>query len=1145
MVLLLGLLGALGSVVCSFYKKERIVALNSTGWSCRTDNTQQQLFFDQNQLINACTSFLSLPACTLSSVEGHSNFWGLNGNNGEWTGSDDVKTGVDGALEQLKDVSGPRGGGKTSYASKASGKNSRHKQGITSAAVHQKPVGGGRNDSEDFSERPAGAAVHPAKKRELDRADKDKSTPKEEKPKDEILIVQADRIRGGSYVGWDGQQLCRIMGDLAYGMETGIAYKVVAAGTVVQNVKSGHTGYIVVNPTCDKKCIAVPSIVMHSIDDFFTLEGEDYNPRNYTVFMPFMMFLQTKVSTPTLSDTHRNMALASMNRHFHTPEYHAMFVDTYNYYFHYNKYRIYRQVTGKGKVVVETRDRLVDCEMVRYGEVRLDADVGRHDSLDCPVADNYHFRPDCVLVFKNSTEPDTIYFSGNVHPERPEAYPKFQTSEVGANSNKYYRSIYTGFYPEDATPFVTYSVNAINACKALKRMCAIRESAYFDEQLTSLQYAAFARIFFSDDLDWVANSEEASLSGKPGWRKRFCTVARLRFKDGPEQDCFGSVVVGDAKRLAHFSESLEFKEAELDTRVHGPLFYPTDSTRRSGYGDPHQIKNLQVDVNIIKPVEYFNPVNFGYSWTTVIPNNVCEALGFEAFEQVRRGSVYDWFYDNKIRFRQIYKQMKAGFRGLMEDFNRGVLEEYAESHPKWIYRSNFSNFTTFLSYQESRQELGVIPHIKKALRHMFVERQVEHTPDDNMTRFVDAKVKKEFAKQGKVPRLYVTYDAGCMYANELPEYAKICLDGCRTYTRKGVTFHVNIFAKPTTPGLVKALNDLINCMSRRDEVYILIYSDDSVWAGNLNGVDFAFNVDISSCDSGNKGGVFGLIFMLLSQFSPELAMGLVSQCSNVIKLTNPENADEKCEIHMSSFFEGSGTVLTTILNHVAMFMISQAAVVILSDMAKRICHWEEIGNLVVKCGEAFGHVLTVEAAKSDHGFVPEKIQFLKRSPLRLTTGEYVPVMNYGTIFRGFGSIEGDLTADMVGMSVVEFAQLGVEERANVFLSGVVAGLKNEPNSIILSALRRRFALLPGSLAGVWDNLDTSRFALQSSNVLGDEPVCDASGVVSTESLCRRYDLNHAQLHAFAGKISNCRIGSLYPDQCVGSFARTDYGCGNV
>lgn len=983
------------------------------------------------------------------------------------------ETKLDSGLAQLAglDTSKP------TYSSVAGAKQGRNKK-----VDHEKKVNGGRADPSDASERPAGKArVHPAKAREEKRAEEKKEEPV-------VKIVRPLMNTLGYEIGWDGKQAFKFQGGKAVGLTDGLVLDVVPENTMVPKVVKSAPGYLSTKSDGELTVRAVSAFEVIEFNTQFSFEGRTYLPRQYYVFKPFFTFLQTKVSTPNCTDTHRNMAFASANRHFGAFCEHDVFVMTYSYYVHYNMFRVWRMQTGFGKVVVEDRDRLIDSEMVRYGEVKMDGHIGRHGSMDCPLVDDYPFREDCVLVFKDANlAREPVYYSAHeVKPARPDTYPRFETSEPNANSSRYTRSIYTGFYPEDATPFVMYSVNAKNACKALKRMCGARQNSAFESNLSALQYASFSVIYKDSDLFWKGNDDDA-------WRSRFEAIANIEYLKGENSTrLYDNIQVGNVGKL----EKLSFGR-----------------------------------VRKFMPVKYKFPYRVvkGWVYDEVITDS---------------GPILDWFSSN-VCLSKIHNQMRLGFELLLGQFNYDNLDDYYHDHPDWIYGPNYVKHTTMVDYQESREELADVPHLKRLLRKWFVQKTIIHTPDDNMTKFVEAKVKKEFAKQGKAPRLYVTYDGGCMYANELPEYAKICLHGVRSFDHNGVHFDILIYAKPKTVELERCFNRLIRSMSGNNEVVILIYSDDSVWTGNVNGVEFAFNVDISSCDSGNKSGVFGLIFMLLSQFSPELAVGLVSQCSNVIKLKNPEDSDEECEIHMHSLFEGSGTVLTTILNHVAMYMIANAAVVLIGEMKQGLTHWEQISELIVKSGESFGHVLSVEPAKSHLGFIPEKIQFLKRSPLQLTNGKYIPVMNYGTIFRGFGSIEGDLTADMIGMSVVEFAQLGMEERGNVFLSGVVAGLKNEPTSIILSALRRRFSRLPGSLASGWENLDQNKFLLQSSNVHGSESPDHAGGMVSSESLCRRYDLDTSQLAALAGKINNCRVGHIYPDACVGSFARVDYGCGHV
>lgn len=1069
-------------------------------------------------------------------------FYALTGagkkKNSSWSAGDERQVGkvdggeskIDAGLRQLRGVDTRHMDrverGETYADVAARGKGFRNKN-----AEHQKKVNGSRADPDDQEEREVGQRKwksFPAARRVSERKEKEK----EGIPSKYTLIILS--TLSSEPQGWNGEELFDVVDAsltplpeafkllpvdqhrFVVGSSSGLVLPCRTEFEKIDHVVSMKPGYCIVDlENGDKTVIGRGCYERYEFDEVFVYNGLEYDRCAYVFFEPFMQFLKTRLSTSVFSETHRNAAFSAVNRHFPGFTNDALVSTTISAYIHYNAFRLFRMQTGYGAYVVEHRDRLVDSEMVKYGEVKIEGNVAFYGSVDCPVPDDYPFRDDCALVFqedRNNRDLNVRVFT-SAYEEAMGAeweYPRFLTSQVGANSNKFYRSTFVGFWPEDAAPFLTYSVNAVNACKALKRMCGARESREFDKTLTSLQYSAFGYLLLSEGTRWEPADD--SYDAREHWRDKFLKIARLEITG-----------VGECGKL--FS-GFKVGSQEICNRI-------------NGYEDTRNLFEEDEPAPRFKRAFYPNPAyKSSYFFHIGLPG-ICEPImRMDTHEDV----ILEWFSAH-CPLQKIHEQMERGLNSLFLDFNKHTLSLYALDHPNWIYKRNLENFTTFLSYRECREELSLITHVKKALRMMFVNREVDHTPENNMTRFVEARVKKEFAKQGKVPRLYVTYDAGCMYANELPEWMKVCLNGVRTFYHDGITAHIHIFAKPTSDALRGAMSSLIDCMCRRDEVYILIYSDDSCWTGNINGVPFAFNVDISSCDSGNKGGVFGIVFMLLAHFSPELAAGLCSQCANPIKLANPEDPDELCEIYMHSLFEGSGTVLTTILNHVAMYMVAQAALVLFSSLRSSLNTWEEVSLVVVKAGQSFGHVLSVEPARDSLGFCPEKIQFLKRSPLRLTSGEYVPVLNYGTIFRGFGSIEGDLTADMVGMSAVEFSQLKADKRCEMFLSGVVAGLKNEPNSIVLSALRRRFALLPGSKAGVWENMDLSKFSLQTSKLLGEDlGSVSIGGDIDNESLCRRYGLSPCDLSALAGKIENSRIGFLYPDRCVGAFASVDYGC---
>jgi len=490
---------------------------------------------------------------------------------------------------------------------------------------------------------------------------------------------------------------------------------------------------------------------------------------------------------------------------------------------------------------------------------------------------------------------------------------------------------------------------------------------------------------------------------------------------------------------------------------------------------------------------------------------------------------------------KVQQAMLQGFEMLMGNTCRFKVQQYSDSHPSWSYGVAFRDFINYIDSLSSRLVCAGIKHVKKALRMNYVENEFVHTVDDNMVRNIDSKVKKEFAKPGKVPRLFTTYGGGCMYANELPEFLKVCIDG--TYSFPGIVrVDVTIFAKPSTHRLSQLFVEAVHACDRNNYVHVVIYSDDSLWSGCINHMPFAFNVDISSCDSGNKGGVFGLIWLLLSRFDVKLATGLVSQCTKPIRCASDDKT-EMLRVHVASFFEGSGTVLTTVLNHVAMFMICSAFSSIVNQV--RVTGLEHLKKVILLSGMSFGHVLTIEVAMTDAGeVIPEKMQFLKRSPLRSTTGRIVPTLNYGTIFRSFGSVEEDLVGVMLGVTVTKFCQMSLGEKCDSFLSKVVAGLVHEPSSIVMTSLRQRFSELPNGVVGGWELMaDHNKYVNSLIKFDGDSESVDFSKEeISVESLCRRYDLSVDDLVLFQEQILRCRVSNSYNSRAVGNMFVVDYGC---
>lgn len=996
---------------------------------------------------------------------------------------------------------------------------------ITRAALYQKKVSGGRNDPTDFSERQVGNKQAAA--RRIATKPHKVEVEKVELPSTEKLVYCTPFDKG-----WDGKQLYEFVfgTNFCKGCDTGILIKRIdSLHQVFENVVKSEIGWVerYVTPCPDAKtqtCCVVSPWEEKSVPGGFTWEGNDFIEQTYKVFKPALSFLRQKFSTLVISESLVNGMQAAMNREFGDKVDVNPTIQYYIHYAHHKNHELSCQFVVKSKPV--TKNRVEEAYMSSLGIERNEREVVKFNSIDCDIADEYNGRVDCCITYKDKkwSGCDPACFKA----AEQASYPKFDTSEPDANSFKYYRSVFMRIDGKDTKPFVTYSVNAKNACKALKRMAACRETQDYDHYLSTLQYSAYAEVI----------NRSGCVTEYLRDHSAFFDYGRARVRTGGF----------DCKPENPLVENIDYGTV-IEKFTVGPDNWSDvnkgdGSCYKSVYLTPYFSRPSDPDLRPLPNLDYKKPGDPVY----------------------RGPSMWDYFYDPKrynstpgelrwwmaeakgptvytgcsAELNAIHQCMFDGFKLLRDSHCRDTIDKYVRNEAGWLYFEGYDKFLTMMDCETDRSWHATIKHVKKFIRQLYVKEQRLHTPIDIMVKTVNAKVKKEFAKFGKVPRLFVTYDAGCMFANELPEYSKVCLDGTYSFNESGTTVNVTIFAKPTTEKLKTHLNECILSMRRRNHLNVLIYSDDSVWSGNLNGVDFAFNVDISSCDSGNKMGTFGLVYDLLKNFRADLAVGLMAQCAQAITLVNPEKKDEVMKIQMATYFEGSGTVLTTILNHVAMYMISMAAVAIFGLRRHTVFNWTDVENMIKECGVCFGHVLTVEPCLDGSQFCPEKIQFLKRSPLQTVKGDYVPCLNYGTIFRGFGSLEGDMVAEMVGLSVEEFRVSSWSDRWEMFASRVIAGLVHEPGSLILDALRSRYQSTPKHF-NAWSEVEYGSDRLQYGGIVEAGGYDGGKDVISSVSLARRYGCSVFDLEQLVSIIHASQFGDVIPSEAISCFANVDYG----
>lgn len=426
------------------------------------------------------------------------------------------------------------------------------------------------------------------------------------------------------------------------------------------------------------------------------------------------------------------------------------------------------------------------------------------------------------------------------------------------------------------------------------------------------------------------------------------------------------------------------------------------------------------------------------------------------------------------------------------------------------------------------------PSPKRKLYHNWFE-QVLHLNGHTYANVIqgkspEAKFKNEPAKPGKFGRLYVTYGETILQLGWIFEYVKTFFCRAHVIMYEGSFLYLKVRKSLDEDNLFSDVTE--------EGLHAQVYSDDM----NFRYVDrdggvYRFDADISSCDAGNTSAMFYILGLIMLRMGVAISMisANYARLRETIILTNPSNRGEYLKVRPKTIFQGSGCPETTIVNDVASTSIAIAVRVYIhyynenkftSEKTTYVGFFDEAPievkeEIICKASLSVGHVITVESRDS-----PENMQFLKYSPFQTTQGEWVPNRNLGAIFRGLGRVDGDITAIMLGVTQAVFKQLSFEQKMEDFMSSVVAGLVNEPRSLIMDALRKRFKRRTG-----YSNVITS----------GYHDTQNRSGkYLELSSFMTRYGGEEVEWLELVAQIEEYHFGFHYTSSLVASIMRVDY-----
>jgi len=182
----------------------------------------------------------------------------------------------------------------------------------------------------------------------------------------------------------------------------------------------------------------------------------------------------------------------------------------------------------------------------------------------------------------------------------------------------------------------------------------------------------------------------------------------------------------------------------------------------------------------------------------------------------------------------------------------------------------------------------------------------------------------------------------------------------------------------------------------------------------------------------------------------------------------------------------------------------------------------------VLSAKSIGGVSTVEVTTE-----PVKATLLKRALFSTTSDELCYALTLGPILRNFGTYAGDLTPEVLGITLKEFKELSIEARWDRFCRSVIAGLVHEPSSPVVDALRYRFA--GGRIIAAVGN--DAKFKQDTQNSSTDR---SKRSIPLSEYITRYGGFEH-EWEDFCERIRTMEYGEIIQHRVMSLICSVDYG----
>lgn len=392
-----------------------------------------------------------------------------------------------------------------------------------------------------------------------------------------------------------------------------------------------------------------------------------------------------------------------------------------------------------------------------------------------------------------------------------------------------------------------------------------------------------------------------------------------------------------------------------------------------------------------------------------------------------------------------------------------------------VYRQHLGHLVNSLiwstpgDWSEKCAQEAFAPHVKRALRAPAWLEIMQDSADasEDVTfipkgKYVQVNIKPdEFGKPGKPPR--AVNDLGVKASLRAPWL----VNAIKTLMAERPLYHngwrYKFVKSPSMEALAEAFEGM---MIHNSFIY---FSDDSSVSFQTSEGPFWANLDITSCDASNGPSVFEALLDFAPGILRRHMQALLNQCKAPCRVGYGRGA---LKFKPMTYFEYSGSLLTTLLNNVANLALgfyitqgytprSKVETVSWIETKLKTCGW--------KC--------TLQVCSRF-----EEVQFLKCSPCRTIDGRWVPVLNLGVILRSFGQRRGDLPG-----------RGELADRARRFNVGLVKGYVHAGNHQLLRTLQTKFLAEEG--CDVQYNSNAVQHITDGiADLLDDSSVCARYGI---------------------------------------------------